>query len=69
MITAKRQMHINGAVWLLSFSFLLACNQIAIKLASVGLQPVLWLYSDAFCIGLTWYLDVVAKITFLAKYS
>ena len=33
-------MDIKGVVWLLGFSFLMACNQVVIKLASGGLQPV-----------------------------
>ena len=40
MISSKRQIDIKGVVWLSSFSFLLACNQVVIKLASGGLQPV-----------------------------
>ena len=40
MSTEKRTMDINGAIWLAGFSFLLACNQVVIKLASEGLQPV-----------------------------
>ncbi len=33
MLTSKRQMNINGVVWLSVFSFLLACNQVVIKIA------------------------------------
>ena len=40
MVSAKSKMDMSGAVWLSFFSFLLACNQVVIKLTSSGLQPV-----------------------------